>query len=711
MTTTRSLRYLLQRCTTVTSFREARQLHALILTTTTLPSCPQSPYLCNNLLSMYARCWSLGDAQLLFDGMPHKNLVSYNALISAYARDSTRRVLCMELLTQLTAQGLRPNGSTFTSLLQACCFLEDWFTGALVHAQVIKFGFLSYVYVQTSLLGMYSNCGDLGSACTVFCCAEEKDVVLWNNMIFGNLKNEKIKNGLCLFGTMVRSGTSPTQFTYSMVFSACSKLRYLIWGKVIHARVVVQNVLADLPLQNSLLDMYCSCGDKISAFSVFSRIDTRGLVSWNSMISGCAGSGEGQEAMDLFVQLLRESRHKPDEYTFAAIISSTSTFPATKYGKPLQAQAVKAGLESSVFVGTTLLSMYFGNGDPESAEKVFNLIKEKDIILWTEMIVNHTRLGDGENAIKIFGKIYREGHKSDSFALSGALSACADLATLKQGEMIHSLAVKTGLDTDMCVNGSLVDMYAKNGYLQGARSVFSQVSDPDLKCWNALIDGYSQHGKAEEAITLFREITGRGLKPDHVTFLSLLSACSHSGLVESGKSLWSCMKENGIIPGPMHYSCMVSLLSRAGLLEESEELIKQSCFREQHLELWRTLLSSCVYRRNLAVGVRAAERILSLDPEDSAAHILLSNLYAAAGRWDGVAETRKKMRGLMLEKVPGLSWIEAKKDIHAFSSCNQSNPLMDEAQDEVLRLQGNMIELVIQESDPLIDSSLWVETI
>ncbi|KAK2657306.1 hypothetical protein Ddye_010358 [Dipteronia dyeriana] len=130
--------------------------------------------------------------------------------------------------------------------------------------------------------------------------------------------------------------------------------------------------------------------------------------------------------------------------------------------------------------------------------------------------------------------------------------------------MIHSQARRTGYEIEMSVCGSLVDMYAKNGDLQAAQSIFSHVSNPDLKCLNAMLGGYSHHGMAEEALEFFETILKCGLRPDQVTILSLLSACNHSGMVERGKFLWNHMMENGVIPGHKHYSCMVSLLSRAG---------------------------------------------------------------------------------------------------------------------------------------------------
>ncbi|KAA8547251.1 hypothetical protein F0562_003885 [Nyssa sinensis] len=560
--------------------------------------------------------------------MPLRNIVTFNALIAAYSRSRQHATSVFKVLSEMEIQFLRPNGSTFTSQIQASSLLEDWLMGSALHTQVIKFGFLDDICVQTSLLGMYSNCGDLESAKQVFSRIVDKDAMALNSMILGYMKNDDIPGGLQFFGSMVRAGATPTPFTFSMVLNACNKLGDHTFGQLIHAQVIVSGTPTDLPLQNALLDMYCSCGDTHTAFCVFSRIENPDLVSWNSMIAGYSENGDGEEAMSMFVQLCRMPFAKPDEYTFAAIISATGAFPASAYGKPLHALVKKAGFERSVYVGSTLVSMYFNNGEPDSAQNIFNSIPEKDVVLWTEMIT---------------------------------------------------------------------DMYAKIGDLQAAELILSQVTSPDLKCWNSMLGGYGHHGKAEEAFKVFDEILIHNLNPDQVTFISLLAACSHCGLVDKGKFLWIYMKESGLVPGPKHYSCMVSLLSRAGLLEEAEEMIIESPFSQDYLDLWRTLLSYCVAFRNLRIGVRAAEQVLSIDAEDSATHTLLTNLYAAAGRWDGVTKMRRKIRGLMLEKDPGLSWIEVMNNIHVFSSGDQSHLDVDEMQAGLCRLQGNMIRSEIDE--------------
>ncbi|KHN36182.1 Pentatricopeptide repeat-containing protein [Glycine soja] len=491
---------------------------------------------------------------------------------------------------------------------------------------------------------MYLNCVDLNSAELVFWDMVDRDDVAWNSLITGYLRNSKIKEGVWLFIKMMSVGFSPTLFTYFMVLNACSRLKDYRSGRLIHAHVIGRNVPLDLLLQITLVGMYCNVGNMRTAYKIFSRMENPDLVSWNSIISGYSENEDGEKAMNLFVQLREMFFPKPDDYTFAGIISATRAFPSSSYGKPLHAEVIKTGFERSVFVGSTLVSMYFKNHESEAAWRVFCSISVKDVVLWTELIT---------------------AHEVDDYVLSG----CADLVVLRQGEIIHCYAVKLGYDAEMSLSGNLIDMYAKNGSLEAAYLVFSQVSESDLKCWNSMLGGYSHHGMVEEALKLF----------------------DRSRLVEQGKFLWNYMNSIGLIPGPKHYTCMITLFSRAALLEEAEEIINKSPYIEDNLELWRTLLSSCVINKNFKVGIHAAEEVLRLKAEDGPTLVLLSNLYAVARRWDEVAEIRRNVRGLMLEKDPGLSWIEAKNDIHVLSSGDQSHPKADEVQAELHRLKRNMI--------------------
>ncbi|XP_047321749.1 pentatricopeptide repeat-containing protein At3g50420 [Impatiens glandulifera] len=685
--------FLIQSCSSTTNLRKGRQIHALVITA--IPAILRTTFLSNNILSMYCRCESLTDARHVFDKMPDRTIVSYNALIASYSRRPSHAALSFELLSQAEIEGLRPNGSTFTSLVHSSSLIEDLLIGSALHTRVILSGFLHDVRVLTSLLGMYSKCGDVRSAEAIFMMVDEKDTVAWNSMIFGYLKNDKIVDSIRFYARMVKSRTFPTQFTYSMALKACSKQRDHDLGRLIHGQIVASGTLTDLNLQNSLLAMYCSCNNIQDSFQVFKQIDSPNLISLNSMIAGYSENGCGMQAMEMFVSMPHLSSTKPDDYTFAAVISAVSPFPSSDYGKPLHAQVIKSGCENNPFVGCALVSMYFNNGEARSARDIFSFISNKDVVLWTEMIAGHCRVSEEETAVKFFQMMIQEGQLIDSFALSSSLSACANLSTPRQGEMVHSHAMKTGNHFEMSVCGSLIDMYSKTGDLEAAKRVLSEIGKPDLKCWNSMLGGYGQHGKGKDACGIFDEILKRDLKPDQVTFVSILSACSHNGLVKKGKRIWNYMKEIGIEPGFKHYSCMVSLLSRAGKLEEAEEIVLNSQF-VNNSEVWRILLSCCVLYGNVELGVRVADRVLGMvnddDDDDRMSFSLIANVYAAAGEWDGVKRMRRKMRGMMAEKEkdPGLSWIQVMNNFHVFSSDDLLHPMVHDLHYELQHLLKNM---------------------
>nr|AYM00660.1 pentatricopeptide repeat protein [Salvia miltiorrhiza] len=613
--------------------------------------------------------------------MPRRNVVSYNTLIAAYSRRPHHAHLAFQLLDQLAHESHVPNGSTITSLLQASAAVGDVVLGSSLHAHCAKTGLLDNIRVQTSLLGMYSNCGVVDCAKKVFTAMKDKDCIAWTSIISGYVKNGKILESLELLQNMLEDDVQPNSFTYSLVLNACAKLQDYESGKCVHAQILLSGTCVDLPLHNTMLDMYCSCGDTRSAFDVFLRIGSPDLVSWNSMIGGFAENGDGEKAVEMFVQLRQACSVKPDEYTFAAVIGGTCGFPACNYGRPLHAQTEKAGLMSSAYIGSSLLSMYFSNDDSASTHKIFSSFEHKDAVLWTDMIAGHVRKGESEGALSLFHEMLKEGFSLDSFILSSVLAACADLVTLRQGEMIHSLVLKTGNDAEVCVHSSLVDMYAKNGELSSAAYTFSCLPKCDLMCWNSMLTGYGHHGKAKKAFQVYFKMLKHGLNPDQVTFLSLLAACNHCGLVDESRFFWRNMKERHFRPGPKHYSCIISLLSRAGLWEEAEEMIAESPFADDYMESWRSVLSSCIKNGNLREGIHAAEQILNANAEDSAASVLLTKLYAAAGRWGDVVETRRKMRKSMLEKDPGLSWIEVRNSVRVFSSGEKSQLQLGEVEE------------------------------
>lgn len=168
-----------------------------------------------------------------------------------------------------------------------------------------------------------------------------------------------------------------------------------------------------------------------------------------------------------------------------------------------------------------------------------------------------------------------------------------------------------------------------------------------------------------------------GTKPNYITVVGILFACSHAGLVDKGRSYFESMEKSfGIKPGREPFGCMVDILGRAGKLDEAVELIHRM-EPEPDAVTWRTLLGACRIHRNMDLAAYAAKRVLNLDPDDAGTYILLSNIYANSQRWEEAAQVRKTMRGNNVRKEPGCSWIEVNKEIHAFILRDDSHPEID----------------------------------
>eukprot|EP01018_Ginkgo_biloba_P029369 Gb_08125 [translate_table: standard] len=261
------------------------------------------------------------------------------------------------------------------------------------------------------------------------------------------------------------------------------------------------------------------------------------------------------------------------------------------------------------------------------------------------------------------------------------LQACAKLRSLQQGRWVHDYIVRSGIESNVFVGNSLVAMYAKCGSIELACQVFDNMlmndgtSHAQKKCgiWNAIIVGYGMHGYGKVALALFSQMTQTGLKPNDITFISVLSACSHASLMDEGWKYFKCMSEDYCVtPKVEHYSCMVDLLGRAGHLDEAEEFIQKMPV-EPSAGVW-ALLGACRIHHNIELGERAAECLFVLDPEYDGLYVLLSNIYAASGRWDAVDKVRTMMKDRGLKKTPGCSLIEVNSKVHAFHVGDRLHP-------------------------------------
>ncbi|KAJ7531601.1 hypothetical protein O6H91_14G050200 [Diphasiastrum complanatum] len=384
--------------------------------------------------------------------------------------------------------------------------------------------------------------------------------------------------------------------------------------------------------------------------------------------------GHAHRALSIFEKMEKEG-FIPNSITFVSVLRSCGVLLAIDKGKKLHAQVRKNGLESNIFVGSILVDMYARCGDLSEARRVFNRLQRKNVVAWNAMIAGYANHGLGHHALELFKDLQTNGIKPNGVTFGSILKACGSIAAIDQGKWIHSQVIEHGLESDMLVGSALVDMYAKCGDVDKAHQVFDSLPGRDIVSWSALIGGYAQHGLGQEALQVFESMQQEGLKPNDITLVSVLCACSHANLFDDGFRIFQSMFEDvGIAPKMEHYTCIIDLLGRAGNLEEAEDLILKMPV-EADAAVWMSMLRACRTQNNVEVGRRSFESLLKLEPSNAAAHVLMSNIYAALGMWKEKADIRNKMLSAGWIMVhPGVTWIEFNNQIHTFVVQDKVHP-------------------------------------
>ncbi|XP_061367977.1 pentatricopeptide repeat-containing protein At2g36980, mitochondrial [Gastrolobium bilobum] len=597
----------------------------------------------------------------------------------------------------------------------------------------------SYLFRTTSKIVTLARSGRISHARKLFDEMHHRDSVAWNAMLTAYSHLGLYQQSLGLFVSMRISHCEPDNFSYSATLKACAGASNFRFGTRIHALVVVSGYQSSLPVANSLIDMYGKCLNPDDARKVFNEmIDSNEVtwcsllfayanscrfgmalelfrnmperveIAWNIMIAGHARCGEVEACLRLFKEMCK-SLYQPDQWTFSALINACAESMEVLYGCMVHGFVFKSGWISAVEVKNSILSFYaklechsdamkvfdsFGAfnqvswnaiidahmklGDTQKAFLAFQQAPEKNIVSWTSMIAGYTRNGNGELALSMFLDMTRNSVQLDDLVAGAVLHACASLAVLVYGKMVHSCIIRQGLDKYLYVGNSLVNMYAKCGDIECSRLAFQGILAKDLVSWNSMLFAFGLHGRANEAICLYREMVSSSVKPDEVTFTGLLMTCSHLGLIDEGFAFFQSMSlEFGLPHGMDHVACMVDMLGRGGYVAEARSLAKKysktSSARTNSCEV---LLGACYTHGDLGTGSSVGEYLKNLEPEKEVGYVLLSNLYCASGQWKEAEIVRKAMLDQGVKKVPGSSWIEIRNSVTSFVSGNNSYPYM-----------------------------------
>ncbi|EEE63862.1 hypothetical protein OsJ_18686 [Oryza sativa Japonica Group] len=499
------------------------------------------------------------------------------------------------------------------------------------------------------------------------------------------------------------SSSAPWQLEDAVMarLRACVTFRDLlrVHGHVVRLRISQSSYLA------TQIVHLCNAHRRVThAARVFAQVRDPNLHLHNAMIKAYAQNHQHRDAVAVYIRMLRCPTSPPDghaggdRFTYPFLLKACGGTAALELGKQVHTHVVRSGCDSSAIVQNSLIEMYTRAGDLALAHKVFDEMRERDvvswnmlisaharlgqmrkatalfnsmpdktIVTWTAMVSGYTTVGDYPGAVDAFRSMQTEGFEPDDVSIVAVLPACAQLGTLELGRWIYAYCKRHGMLTSTHICNALMEMYAKCGCIDQALQLFDGMADKDVISWSTVIGGLAAHGRAHEAVWLFTEMEKEGkVRPNVITFVGLLSACSYAGLVDEGLSHFDRMNDvYGVEPGVEHYGCVVDLLGRSGQIRRALDLVRDMPVPAD-AKVWGSLLSACRSHGDVDTAVLAAERLVELEPDDVGNLVMLANVYAAARRWSDVASTRKAIRSRSMRKTPGCSLIEVGNVVREF---------------------------------------------
>ncbi|XP_050224598.1 putative pentatricopeptide repeat-containing protein At3g49142 [Mercurialis annua] len=528
----------------------------------------------------------------------------------------------------------------------------------IIHSKVLNDQFMRWnPCIGVKLMRAYAACGEPRLARCVFDEITDKNVVFFNVMIRSYVNNSLYEAALRIFKVMYSQGFLPDMYTYPCVLKASSGSDSLWVGLQIHAAVLKVGLEFNLFVGNGLIAMYGKCKCLNEARQVLDEMPCRDVVSWNSMVAGYALNERFNDALKLCREM-EGFNFKPDDCTMASLLPAVTNTSS----------------DNVLYV-----------------EEMFMKLAKKSRISWNVMIAMYVNNTMPKKAAALYAQMEENGIEPDVVSVVSVLPACGDLSAVSIGRRIHEYVGRKKLFPNLLLENALIDMYAKCGSLQDARAVFEKMKFRDVVSWTSIISAYGISGQGRDAVAVFEDMQKSGLRPDSIAFVSVLAACSHAGLLKEGQYYFNLMSVYGIIPKLEHFACMVDLLGRAGKIDEAYGFISQMPLQPNE-RVWGALLSACRVYSNMNIGILAADHLFQLNPEQSGYYVLLSNIYAKAGRWPDVAAVRSIMQSKGIKKIPGISNVEHNNAVRTFLAGDRSHPHSNEIYEQLDVLVGKMKE-------------------
>ncbi|GAB4846989.1 hypothetical protein Ancab_026001 [Ancistrocladus abbreviatus] len=522
------------------------------------------------LISFYGSNGDVIAARGLFDVASIKNTVIWNSMIYAYTKN-LQSSEAYEMFWQMLCANFQPNIVTFISIIPCCENLSSIWRGECLHVYMVKHGLEKQVSVATALISMYSKLGYLDSAKILFDQVTNKNLLTWNSMISGYVCNGLWSMTLDAVHELRSAGFDPDAITIISILFSCSELKALLLGKSAHAFSVRRGLDSKLNLSNMLLGFYSNFHQVSSSFKLFQKMEVRNLVSWNTIISGCAHNGDPEKALALFQQMQQENVVF-DLVTLISILPCCSGSDDLIRGMAIHGYAVRSGLSNDVSLANALISMYSNCGDLNAAAMLFDMMPERSVISWNSLLTSFVCQHLHNEAMLLFREMVNNHQKPNYVTLLNVVPICC---TLLQGKSVHAYAVRTEAVLLTPLLTSMILMYARFDKMASCFSLFAAGDKLNISLWNSVMSTLVQARDAKKAIALFCELLQTELKPDYVTILSLISACVQLNSSSISHSLLAFMFKEGFLKDATLSNALIDLHAKCGDISVASNLFEE----------------------------------------------------------------------------------------------------------------------------------------
>ncbi|XP_049406021.1 pentatricopeptide repeat-containing protein At5g19020, mitochondrial [Solanum stenotomum] len=632
-------------CSANSCITHGQQLHSLVLKS----GLESNIFILNSLITFYVKCGLVNHAKIIFDSCNKLDAVSCNIMLCGYVKFGFLNE-AYELFDKMTER----NCVSYTTMIMGLIQKGFWSEGIWVFRDMRYFGVGPNEVTMVNVISAYLHCG--------------------------GIKVDKMLHGLVLkIGVMDFVHVS-TNLLHLYCLGGCLKDAMMLFSEMHEKNVVSWNVMLNGYSKAGLVDL---------AKDVFEQIVDKDVVSWGTIIDGYLQAARLNDAVEIYRDMLYTGL-RPNDVMIVDFLSTCGQGMSNFEGRQFHGVGVKMGFDLLDFIQATIIHFYaacgevdlarlqfeVGNKDHvacwnaliaglvrnrkiDEARNLFDQMPARDVFSWSSMISGYSQSEQPDLALELFHEMLAIGVKPNEITMVSVVSSIATLGTLKEGRWAHDYICKNSIPLNDNLSAALIDMYAKCASVNDALELFNQIREKavDVSPWNAIICGLAMHGHAQLSLHIFSDMLRQNIKPNLITFIGVLSACCHAGLVEAGEQHFQSMtKLYNVKPNIKHYGCMVDLFGRAGRLKEAEELIR-SMSMEADIIIWGTLLAACRTHGNTEIGERAAENLARVEPSHGPSRVLLSNIYADAGKWDDAFLTRQAMRSRRLTRTTAYSGV------------------------------------------------------